>query len=96
MKLKYIILSFIAVLAGFTSCSDDNDPTYLDEIRVSSSYVSLDVNGGSNSITVNTSDSWTLNTEEIPEWLTVSPTSGSAGESTIQFSASSTLDGRTA
>ena len=96
MKLKYIILSFIAALAGFTSCSDDNDPTYLDEIRVSSSYVSLDVNGGSNSITVTTSDSWTLNTEEIPEWLTVSPTSGSAGESTIQFSASSTLDGRTA
>ncbi len=96
MKLKYIILSFIAVLGIFTSCSEDNDPTYLDEIRVSSSYVSLDVNGGSNSITVKTSDSWTLNTEEIPEWLTVSPTSGSAGETTIQFSASSTLDGRTA
>lgn len=96
MKLKYIILSFIAVLGIFTSCSEDNDPTYLDEIRVSSSYVSLDVNGGSNSITVKTSDSWTLNTEDIPEWLTVSPTSGSAGETTIQFSASSTLDGRTA
>ena len=96
MKLKYIILSFIAALGIFTSCSEDNDPTYLDEIRVSSSYVSLDVNGGSNSITVKTSDSWTLNTEEIPDWLTVSPTSGSAGETTIQFSASSTLDGRTA
>ena len=96
MKLKYIIPSFIAALGIFTSCSEDNDPTYLDEIRVSSSYVSLDVNGGSNSITVKTSDSWTLNTEDIPEWLTVSPTSGSAGETTIQFSASSTLDGRTA
>ena len=96
MKLKYIIPSFIAALGIFTSCSEDNDPTYLDEIRVSSSYVSLDVNGGSNSITATTSDSWSIDTSEIPDWLTVSPTSGSAGETTIQFSASSTLDGRTA
>ena len=96
MKLKYIIPSILAAICLFASCSDDNDPTYLDEIRVSSSYVSLDVSGGSNSITVKTRDSWTINTDDIPDWLTVSPTSGSAGESTIQFSASSTLDGRTA
>ncbi len=96
MKLKYIIPSILAAICLFTSCSEDNDPTYLDEIRVSSSYVSLDVNGGSNSITVKTTDSWTINADDIPNWLTVSPTSGSAGESTIQFSASSTLDGRTA
>lgn len=33
---------------------------------------------------------------DIPEWLTLSATSGNAGESEITFSAESTLDGRTA
>lgn len=46
MKLKYIIPSFIAVIAMFTGCSDDNEPTYLDNLKVSSSYVAFDVEGG--------------------------------------------------
>ena len=48
MKLKYFIPFFLTVVAAvFTSCSDDNDPTYFDEIRVSQSYVSLSTSGGS-------------------------------------------------
>ena len=59
MKLRYFIPTLMAVVAAvFTGCSDDNDPTYLDEVRVSSSYVSLDVNGGSNTITVKANSSW--------------------------------------
>ena len=96
MKLKYFFPSLIAAVAMLVSCSDDNDPTYLDQIRVSSSYVSIDMNGGSTSIDVDAKSSWSINTDEIPEWLTVSPASGSAGSSTITFSAASTLDGRTA
>ena len=47
MKLKYLIPTFMAVVAAvFVSCSDDNDPTYLDEIRVSQSYVAIPQDGG--------------------------------------------------
>ena len=93
MKLKYFLPFFVAAIAAiFTSCSDDNDPTYLDEIRVSQSYVSLNTNGGSTSIDVVANGNWTVS--DIPEWLTVSPTSGS-GNGTITFSAGEG-EGRTA
>ena len=93
MKLKYFFPFFVAAIAAiFTSCSDDNDPTYLDEIRVSQSYVSLNTNGGSTSIDVVANGNWTVS--DIPEWLTVSPTSGS-GNGTITFSAGEG-EGRTA
>ncbi len=93
MKLKYFFPFFVAVIAAmFTGCSDDNDPTYLDEIRVSQSYVSLNTNGGSTSIDIVANGSWTVT--DIPEWLTVAPTSGS-GNGTITFSAAEG-EGRTA
>lgn len=60
MKLKYIIPSFIAVIAMFTGCSDDNDPTYLDNLKVSSSYVAFDVKGGTQKITVTATEDWSM------------------------------------
>ncbi|MCR5577610.1 MAG: BACON domain-containing protein [Prevotella sp.] len=93
MKIRYFIPSLIAVFAAlFTSCSDKQEPTFLDEIRVSKSYVSLDTNGGSTTIDITTNGNWTVS--EIPEWLTVSPTSGS-GIGKITFSAEEGV-GRTA
>ena len=93
MKLRYFIPFFLAVVAAvFTACSDDNDPTYFDEIRVSQSYVSLNTNGGSTSIDIIANGSWTVS--EVPEWLTVSPASGT-GNGTITFSADAG-EGRTA
>lgn len=94
MKLKYF-LSFIALIGLLASCSDDDAMTLLDEIQVSSSYVSIDEAGGSNTITVKAKESWTIDAEELPEWLTVSPMSGGAGETTVTFSAPATPDGRT-
>ena len=114
MKLRYFIPSLLAVVAAvFTSCSDnDYDPTYLSEIRVSQSYVSLNTDGGSTSITVTATSDWQLekifkvttkdaegnnvdNYYETPSWLTVNQTSGSAGQSTLTFSAEAGV-GRTA
>lgn len=92
MKLKYLFPIFIAILALMTSCDDEETMTLLKEIQVSSSYVAIPVDGGSTSITVTANDSWTV-TSDI-EWLTISSTSGSAGESTLTFSAESALDGR--
>ena len=94
MKLKYFI-SFFALVALLASCSDDDTVTLLDEIKVSSSYVSIDVAGGSNTITLNAKEAWTFDEAELPEWLTVSPMNGGAGETKVTFTAPATLDGRT-
>lgn len=100
MKLKKIFPLFIAILALMTSCTDEETMTLLEEIQVSSSYVSIPVDGGSTTITVTAKDSWTVEkvttVKDSVTWLTISSTSGSAGESELTFSAESTLDGRTA
>jgi RPA family protein len=100
MKLKRIFPFLIAILALMTSCTDEETMTLLDGIQVSSSYVAIPVEGGSTSITVMAKDSWTVEkvttTKNPVEWLTISSTSGNAGETTLTFSAQSTLDGRTA
>lgn len=80
------------VAAMFTGCSDDNDPTYFNEIRVSQSYVSLSTGGGSTSINIEATGSWSVS--GAPDWLTVSPASGT-GNGTITFSADA-AEGRTA
>ncbi|MCU4157946.1 hypothetical protein J1N10_18375 [Carboxylicivirga sp. A043] len=100
MKFKYLFPLFIAVLAALASCDDEETMTLLDEIRVSSSFVAIPQDGGSTSITITAKDSWTVEKvttdKDDVEWLTISSTSGGAGESEITFSASSALDGRAA
>ena len=93
MKLKYF-LSFFALVALLSSCSDDDAITLLDEIQVSSSYVSIDVNGGSNTITVKAKEAWSFDEEELPAWLTVRPMNGGAGETEVTFTAPAAPDGR--
>ena len=59
MKAKYIILSLIASLAVLTGCQKDQ-PHYLDEVMVSSSYVGLPLAGGSQTISVNANNAWSI------------------------------------
>ena len=102
MKLKYLYLFplLIAIFALMTSCDEDQTATMLSEIKVSSSYVAIPEDGGSQKITINAQDSWTaekVTTDKNKvEWLTLSSNSGSAGESTLTFTAPSAIDGRTA
>ncbi|MCR4854097.1 MAG: DNA-binding protein [Prevotella sp.] len=113
MKLRYFIPAFVAALTMFASCSDDNDPTYLDEVRLSTSYVAIDENGGSTTITLKATNAWAFEKNfqqiiknedgtrdtiytETPEWLSVSQTSGVAGETQLTFSADKAADGRSA
>ncbi len=100
MKLNKIFPLIFAILALMTSCADEVTMTLLDEIQVSSSYVSIPVDGGSDTITVTAKDSWTVEkvvtTKDSVKWLSISSTSGAAGETELIFSAESTLNGRTA
>lgn len=57
MKLKYFI-SFIALIALLASCSDEDSMTLLDDIQVSKSIVSIDVGGGSETITITAKSDW--------------------------------------
>ena len=92
MKAKYIILSLIASLAVLVGCEKEL-PHYLSEVTVSSSFVSIPLGGGSTPITLDAASAWEIT--DIPAWLTVSPTSGTAGQSTVTFTAASVMDGRT-
>lgn len=86
MKAKYIIASLVAACALAIGCTKET-PTLLDEVQVDSSYIGLSNSEGTNSktITVTAKDSWSINS--IPEWLTINPMSGTAGETKVTFSA---------
>ena len=95
MKLKYFIPAFIALLgAVLVSCSDEDTMTLLNEIQVSRSYVPINLDGGEASIDITTTDSWSIDPAQVPDWLTITPKNGGAGEGKITFSAPAALDGR--
>lgn len=94
MKFINIFAAISSVALAFTLVGCEDQPeTYLDSISVSSSYVTLPKAGGSNEITITTSSDWVLSdamtgkTQNFANWYTVTPTSGSAGKTTIKFSA---------
>ena len=94
MKTRYIILSALAALTLAVGCQKEEDH-YLDEIKVSSSYISIPEAGGSATFEVTTTGSWSMSSD-YPSWLTVSPTSGNAGTTNVTLTAPSAPDGRTA
>lgn len=88
MKSRFFIAA--ALLLGLaTGCQQEIIQT-LSEIKVSTSYASIDVNGGSATVDVDATDSWQVEASSVPSWLTVSPMSGSAGKSTITLTADKT------
>ena len=95
MKLRYLIPAVMALVAMFTGCNSDDDARFLGDLSVSSSFVSISKDGGSTQITLNAGDSWSVEADGVPEWLTISPMSGNAGETTLTFSAEPAA-GRTA
>jgi hypothetical protein len=86
MKLRYIIPSFIAAVAMLVGCSDDFERTFLSDLKVSTSYVSIPAQGGSTEVTVDATADWTIE-GNIPEWLTIQPTQGQAGQTKVTFTA---------
>ena len=95
MKAKYIFASLVAALGLLVGCEKEV-AHFLDEVKVTSSYVSVPLGGGANTIKVDATGAWSLAINGTADWLTVSPTSGSAGVTEVSFSAPAAPDGRTA
>ena len=97
MKLKYFVPMFIMALAMLTSCSDDDVVTYPGDIRVSSSYMALPVDGGSTSIDVYCNQKWEVDTvgafPKKEPWFDYSVSSSDKGQ-VLTITADATLDGR--
>jgi len=84
MKLRNIFTALAAVLAlTFVGCQEEE--RILEEVQVSKSMVALPIEGGSAEITVTAADTWEI--VDIPEWLTVAPAAGAAGQTTVTLSA---------
>ena len=58
MKLRYSIAAIASLLLFATSCQEENIPTQLDEIQVSSSYLSLPMSGGTAKLVVKAAEAW--------------------------------------
>ncbi len=97
MKMKYFFSLIAMCTLLFTSCDnvDTKEMKYLDQVRVSSSYVGLPTAGGSTTLTVTAAADWTIEADStLLSWLTISPMSGAAGEHTVTLSAEA-YEGRT-
>ena len=86
MKTRYFLLSAALVIATlFTGCTTEG-LLKLNNIQVSKSIVGLEMSGGSQSIDVTANGSWAIEPFDAG-WLTVNPTSGGAGTTTVTFTA---------
>lgn len=90
----------VTALTFMVSCSDDDNITLLNEVQVSSSYITIPMEGGNDTIIVKAKGDWKLEkvvtkTDSV-KWLKISATEGVSGETELIFTAPTTLDGREA
>ena len=91
MKTRYILSALAAFSLLLTGCVESL-PGDLDAIQVDKSYVSIPEAGGDGTVKVTCAEAWSVYTDEnntIPNWLTVTPMSGS-GDATMTFHAAGT------
>ncbi len=92
MKLRYFLTSILACLALAIGCTQEELPG-VSEIQVTPSLFTLGVDGGSKEVTVTAVGAWDVT--NVPDWLTVSSTSGNGsaeGEKVTITAAASTLE----
>lgn len=101
MKLRNIFTLLAAALSlAFVGCQEQE--RFLEEVKVSKSYVAIPVEGDEVKIQVEASAEWNITAWdakaekniEIPEWLTITPMSGAAGKSEVTFAAGATAETR--
>ena len=102
MKLRYIIPMFMAAVTMLVGCSEDEEKSTLSQVQLSQSLISLPAGEDADpaeqvyktDITINAKGDWKFT--DVPEWLTITPAEGSAGEYTVTFQASKTTESRSA
>lgn len=88
-----IVLVFMVLLSG---CTKETSVKSLNELTISQTYIPIDPAGSSVSVTIVANTDWTISTE-IPEWISVSATSGAANSTTtVNISAPACEYGREA
>jgi len=103
MKLRYLFTAILSSALLFAGCEKEKPVGPLDNISLSQTYVSIPEAGGTVTVTLNASEDWAFVLTEknkkgedvatIPDWLTVTPPSGSDGETTVSFSADAVTGG---
>lgn len=102
MKLRYIIPMFMAAVTMLVGCSEDEEKSTLSQIQVSQSVISLAAGEEADpadkefetTITLKANGDWEF--KDVPEWLTITPESGSAGQQDVVFKAKKTTESRAA
>ncbi len=84
MKLRNIITSVLACVLMAVGCQDPQEFDVLKGLSVSESVVALPQDGGSVEVTVSSDAPWEITSSS--RWITVSPMSGSAGDTKVSFS----------
>ena len=87
MKLRNYILSILAGAALAAGCAQEQVISSIAEFKPEMSYIGLPLEGGIVTTPVKATASWSFDTSAIPEWLTVSPTSGGAEVEHLVFAA---------
>ena len=78
MKTKYTLIALAAALMA-VSCVQESD-TVLDGLKVSSSYVTLPLDGGTKTITIDAADDWTFDFDIQVDTTYVDPVKGNKTE----------------
>ncbi|MCD8206668.1 MAG: hypothetical protein LUD72_01885, partial [Bacteroidales bacterium] len=93
MKHLFFIIASVALLGLFSACTDEDGTVgSLKEIKVSQTYIAFPAEGGRETIDLTANTSWAFDEQYIPEWLTISPSSGNSGEFTVTFTAEAMED----
>ena len=87
MKLRYYILSILAGAALAAGCAQEQVISSIPEFKPEMSYIGLPLEGGIVTTPLKATTTWSFDTSAIPDWLTVSPTSGGFEVEHLVFSA---------
>ena len=88
MKLNYLLASFVAAAALLVGCTVEEPVSKLEGLEVSNDYITVAADDQSSaSISITADAAWTASVSG-GNWLTISPASGSAGQSTMTVTAS--------
>ncbi|MBQ6761775.1 MAG: hypothetical protein IJP49_03400 [Bacteroidales bacterium] len=87
MRLKNFFLSILAGAALAAGCAQEQVISSIPEFKVDQSYLGIPLAGGITSAGFTATAPWSFDVESVPDWLTISPMSGSAGSDHIVFAA---------